>query len=50
MVSAGNVVGTNFHWILTYHKPDLIFSSEIVMTIVVIFIKVRITLRFSKLE
>ena len=39
-----------FHWILTYHKPDLIFSSEIVMTIVVIFIKVRITLRFSKLE
>lgn len=21
-----------FHWILTYHKPGLIFSSETVMT------------------
>lgn len=35
---------------LTYHKPDLMSSPEIVMTIVVIFIKVRITLRFPKLE
>lgn len=35
---------------LIYHKPDLIFSSEIVMTIVVIFIKVRINLKFPKLE
>lgn len=36
-----------FHWILTYHKPDLIFSSETVMTSVVIFIKVRITQVFQ---
>ena len=36
-----------FHWILTYHKPDLIFSSETVMTSVVIFIKVRITRVFQ---
>lgn len=35
---------------LTYHKPDLIFSSEIVMTIMVVFIQIRIHLRFPKLE
>lgn len=35
---------------LTYYKPDLIFSSGIVMTILVIFIKARINLRFSKTE
>lgn len=35
---------------LTHHKPDLIFSFGIVMTIIVIFIKVRINLRFSKTE
>ena len=33
----------------TYHKPDLIFSPGIVMTILVIFIKVKINLRFSKI-
>lgn len=35
---------------LTYHKPNLIFSPGIVMTILVIFIKARINLRFSKIE
>lgn len=39
-----------FSLTLTYHKPDLIFSSETVMTITVIFIKVRINLKFAKLE